>query len=476
MPDIPLENIIVAPTQEPDAGFWPESRKLLRLASPTIAAMTSLTAAQFLDGWMLSRLDQHGVGVNLAASFNGGLLAYALISFLLGFATCVSSLASQSLGRNEPRQAAIYAWQGMWLSALTALICWPLIPFAGDLFWLVGHHGVLLQKETLYFRFALASVPLTFGMSVLGSFFIAVRRPIYQFIASGLGNGVNLLLDWVLIFGHWGFPRLGLLGAAIAFFTGAAVSLAAVAVVFLSKNYRRDYGTLEAWKLQPSHAWRLLRIGVFAGVQIASDTLSWGIFSIAVVDRFGAVAAEATSVVFRYTMVSFMPVVGLGAAVTVMVGQKIGAGDKLGARRVARRSLIFAMAYMGLCGVLFVVMGGPLARLILTRPAEVHLVQRLLLIAAAFQIFDAMNITFMGALRGAGDTLVPGIVTGVLSWGVCVLGGWLVGRLAPGWGSQGSWMMAAIYASLLGIFAALRWRAATWEKFNILGTRLKPEP
>ena len=447
---------------------------LLRLAFPTIAGTISYTLMQFMDGWMLSIVDRekHGHGVNLAAAFNGGISVWVLVAACVGVAGVINTLSAQSLGRQERDAPARFAWQGLWLAMGSAAVFLPLILLVRWGFRLLGHHGELLHLETLFAQIMLVIAPINFANSVLGNFFLGVQRPIHQFTAGVAGNVVNLLLDWILIFGHLGAPRLGLLGAALATSIGSGVSLGILLGIFLARPYHVGFNTRRAWHLDINKLWQVLRIGLPAALQSSSDILCWAIFSLAWVDHFGAAAAEAQSAVMRYLSLSFMPAVGMSMAACALVGRRIGQGDIAGARSAARWAVVISMIYMGVCGLIFLVFRGALAGFMLGPPAQRHIAERLLIFSAIFQIFDGMNIVYLGALRGAGDTLVPTLYTTALAWGLCVVGGGLVMRMEPSWGASGPWIMATLYVCISGIWSLWRWNSHAWQKFNVLGAKL----
>jgi MATE family multidrug resistance protein len=464
------ENIEIAPV----AGFSGMPTTLLRLAFPTIAGTISYTLMQFIDGWMLSLVDRQegGHGVNLAAAFNGGITVWVLVSACVGVAGVINTLSAQSIGRQEFDAPARFTWQGLWLAAGSVAVFLPLIALVPWWFTLLGHHNALLHLETLFAAIMLAIAPLNFASSVLGNFFLGIHRPIHQFTAGIIGNVINLILDWILIFGHFGAPAMGLLGAALATSAATAISLGILLGIFFSRPYRRVYHTHTACRLDFKKLWQVLRIGLPSGIQSSSDILCWAIFSLAWVDHFGAAAAEAQSAVMRYLSLSFMPAVGMSMAACALVGRRIGQGDATGAQAAARWAVGLSVAYMGVCGLIFFMGRGALAGFMLGPPAQRHVAGQLLIFSAIFQIFDAMNIVYLGALRGAGDTLVPTLYTTALAWGLCVCGGGLVMWREPQWGPAGPWALATAYVCICGLWSFLRWNSQAWRKFNVLGDQL----
>jgi MATE family multidrug resistance protein len=168
-----------------------------------------------------------------------------------------------------------------------------------------------------------------------------------------------------------------------------------------------------------------------------------------------------------------MPVVGVGVAATALVGKYIGAGRIDLARRRAHAALLIGMAYMGLCGLAFLIFRYPLVKLFVNPAGPeaaqiIHNASLVMICAALFQMFDAMGIVYVGALRGAGDTLWPMIATTTLSWGFTVGGGWLMVRYVPQWTSVGPWITASLYVIVLGILMAVRFEGGSWQKIRLL--------
>ena len=434
--------------------------EILLNAAPNVLGMLGMTVMQFIDGLMLSWLDRQtpGGGVNLAAAYGGGIMAWIPLAFLSGLAQCVNTLAGQSFGRGANADAAAFAWQGLWCAVLAILPCISLIFLAPIIFGLLGQTGVLLHGQVVFFDFLIAAAPVNLAWMVLTSFYMGVARPVRVALAGLTGNLVNLILDWLLIFGHAGMPKLGLAGSAIATATGTLVSFGIMAGFFLSAKTRREFQSISTWPFSISKFRQLLRLGLPAGCQWSNDVLTWTIFTLWLVNRFGPNAAEAQSAVMRFIQISYLPAVGMGAAVNAVVARYWGAGDAATARRCSRMALALAMLYMSSCGLLFWLGGDALARVFLASARQVHIAAALLIFAAVFQTFDAVNIISISALRGAGDTLVPAILWLALSWGICVAGGYTAATFYPEAGPGGPWLMATIYVCVLGVANLFRWR------------------
>ncbi len=191
---------------------------------------------------------------------------------------------------------------------------------------------------------------------------------------------------------------------------------------------------------------------------MVTDVLAWSLFLAFVIAQFGTGALAANNYMFRFLMVSFMPCFGLSAAVTALVGRYVGAGRNDLAAQRAHLGFKVATTYMLCCGLVYFFARGPLMHLFTHDPNVLRIGTTMLIFAAIYQLFDSMFIIYNGALRGAGDTFIPSIVTGVAVWTIMLGGGYVMARFFPRFGVAGPWTLATIYGAFLGIFMLTRFR------------------
>ncbi len=468
-----------APGRHPVAEVW-------ALAWPTVITMLSYTLMQFVDSLMVAQVGQ----VEVAAQGNGAVWSFAPIVMIFGILSIVNTFVSQSIGAKRPHEVARYAWAGIWV----ALLGWALflVPFGLSLPWLfgaMGHDARLTELETDYCSVLIFGGVATVLGKAVANFFFGIQRPAVITVAAITGNLVNFGLNYVLIYGSLGLPSLGLpgvpgvapmgvVGAAIATVCGTAVETAIPLTLFLGRRMNAEFGIRRAWRLETGAIRDLLRVGLPAAMQQGSELVTWAIFMSVLVGSFGNVALAAGWATLRYMHLSFMPAAGFGVACTSIVGRYIGAGRPDIAARRANTALGIAVVYMSVCGALMFIFRAPLIGLFAhgaqTPPEEaaqiIQIGSMLMIAAAFFQAFDAVGIVYMGALRGAGDTLWPGVVTIVLSWTVIVGVGFGLVKLAPGLGPLGPWIAASLYIAIFGVVLALRWRRGAWKALHLLET------
>jgi len=471
------------PASIPAAGKSPMA-ELWSIAWPTVMTMTSYTVMQFFDGLMVSRVGT----LEFNAQNNGAMTTFVPISFFMGLVTLINTFASQNLGAGRPRESARYAWGGFWIAIGAWFLLLVYALFLPRLFALGDHSPELVALETMYGRIVLLGSVLVLASRGLSHFFYGMHRPKLIFVATLVGNSVNVFANWVLIFGKFGAPELGLLGAALGTIIGTAIELAIPAVVFLGPRMNAELGTRSVWRPRRDTILDLLRYGWPRGIQFSNEMACWMILLVFITGRYYSQEAMAAGWIgLRYMHLSFMPAVGISVAVTALVGRYIGAGQPDVAMHRAALGLRLAVGYMGLCAAAFVLFREPMVRLFLADAMEqteaagsdpdliLEIGGKVLICAAVFQIFDALAITMSGALNGAGDTIWPGIVTVVTSWVFIVGLGLAFAEFAPGLGPVGPWIGAATFIIVLGILLALRWRSGTWRRIDLL-KRGRPLP
>jgi MATE family multidrug resistance protein len=438
--------------------------ELLRLALPTVAQMASYTLMQFLDTWMLSHVGDRITPPTAAA--NSGILAFALISMGMGVMWVVNTLVSQAYGRKDFPACGQYLWQGVWFALIFSLLPLPLLPAAPRAFAFFGHESALANDEATYLQIVVALAVLKLVGTAFEQFLMAIDRASAVMLATMIGVAANVVAAWALIFGHLGSASMGVAGAAWAQNIGVGVE-AVVAVAFaLSPTIRSRFNVLD-WRLRFRQMRTLLKVGVPSGIQVVAEVLAWSAWGNIVMAIFGTRAMAGMNFVFRYMAVSFMPAWGVSTAVTALVGRYIGRRQPDVAMQRAQLGFKVSAVYMLACAAFFIVFRRQLISLFADDPQVLAIGSMMLIFAAVYQLFDAMYIVYYGALRGAGDTFVPAIMTAVLCWSITVLGGYAIARFVPQLGPAGPWYVASAYGAILGLWMYARFARGGWRAINL---------
>jgi len=440
-----------------------ELRQLLCLATPTVAAKVSHLALGFTDFVLVSRLGTEAT----AAISPSTLLVFIVLCFGMGAVTSVQTFAAQALGRREPRRAAPYVWQAIYIGFAFLLLTYPLILLQRGFWTWVGHPPAVQQMEIVYCDVAFWSMGLAIMAVGLEGFFNGIQRPGVELASILVAIVFNALADYALIFGKWGFPEMGIAGAAVATVLAWGIRAAMMLAIFLSKSIDERFQTRRHWRFNGSRLGELLRMGGPIGLQWFLDVGAWFVFLALMMAPFGTATMAAANIALQLMHLSFMPAVGLGVAVNSLVGHAIGARRHDLALRHASAGLSVMMAYMVGAAILYWLGRHWLMGLLSSDPQVIAAGAGILIWAAIFQVFDALGINYVFALRGAGDTKWPSILVIFHCWVTFILGGYLVMHFFPGMGIHGPWMMCTLYITLIGLSLAVRWRRGAWKKISL---------
>jgi MATE family, multidrug efflux pump len=472
-------------------------REMLTVAGPTVATMTSYTVMQFTDKWLVSRLGPEYVG----AQGNGGLVSWVPQSIAMGLFQVVNTYVAQNMGAGKPERGAAYAWNGLWIAFVWWLLLQPFGLAMPHLFALAKVDPHQAALATTYGQILIAGSLLNLATRAISQFFYGMHKAGVVMVAGVTANILNLLVAAVLVFGNGPIPAdLGLFGRVIGP-VGRALDIAPRGIagsawgtviatffelliplaVFLGPSMHAKYRTRSAWRPSLPHLRDILRLGWPGGLMFGNEMICWGFFMVHLVSGFGKQHASAGWIAHQYMSLSFMPAVGISVAATAIVGKYIGMGRHDIAQRRAWLSLAVAAAYMGLCGLLFVVFRADLVRFFIehdTPPDQAAQLIRLgswmLIATACFQLFDAAAMVMSGALRGAGDTVFPGLATVAASWVIIVAGGSLMTWLFPQLESLGAWIAAAAYIFSLCVILVGRFLTGKWKTIKLLHREGEP--
>ncbi len=450
----------------PQARVFREDRadfgQLLRASWPLVLINLAATGMQFADALMVAPLGEAA----LAAVFPAFMVYLIPVVFGHGMLALVNTLTAQNIGAGRPERCGPVAVQGLWLSLGLGAAVLPLWFAAPWIFGLMGHAPEVQRMEVDYFRVLLPGAAPALCVTALSNFFTGLLKPLVLVAAAVAATGLNILFNWVFIYGNWGAPAMGVAGAALGSVLAQAFQAGGLLAAFLAKPLRTEYGTGK-WRLDRAVAGEIVRTGAAAGLMPVFDLFTWGILLVGMIGMFGTAHLAANTIVVRYLHLAFMPAFALGATLTAMVGQSIGAGHPDRAERRAHLAFRVIGSYMAAVGLLFLAGREPLMRVFSRDPELIAAGSGFFVCAAVYQVFDAMYLTYSHALRGAGETVWPAAALLVLSCTVLVGGSWCLVTYAPWLQSLGPWIATTVYAGFLGTAMAWRWRVGHWRAIRL---------
>ncbi len=443
-------------------------REMLAVAAPLIVSTASWSVQHFVDRMYLAWYSPEAI----AASMPAGILNFTIASLFIGSAGYVSVFVAQYHGACRHGDVGPVLWQGMYLSAVAGVVLVALYPLSDSIFAFIGHDPAVARLESIYFKYlCLGGFPLV-ASSALAGFFSGLGRTWIIMVANVAGTAVNVLFDYILIFGHFGFPEMGMRGAAIATVMSAVVVFVIYAIILARVKNEREFRTRSGWRPDRALMRRLLRYGLPSGVQFFIDVFGFTVF-LFFIGKLGVADLAATNIAFNINNLAFMPVIGMGMAVSIKVGHYLGAGDPDTAGYGAWTGFMVAAGYMSFIASLYVLFPGMFiapfeAGATSAGFGEIAARARVLLVfVAAYSLFDAFNIVFANAIKGAGDTPFVMRAIVVLSAGVLIAPSYLF-LFVFRWGIYSAWFAASAYVTILGIVFFARFMGGKWKGMTVM--------
>ncbi len=442
-------------------------REVLRVTLPLMVSTASWTVMTFIDRLFLFWYSADA----LAASLPGAMVNFLVLCPFLGLAAYVNAFVAQYFGAGKYERVGPAVWQGMWLGVLVIPVALLTNPFAPALFALIGHEPAVQAAEVEYFQilnFGSGAMVLAGAMS---SFFTGRGRVRTVMVVDVTSAAINVVLDYLWIFGYGGFPEWGIAGAAWATVVALWFKPLAYGVLMALPEAREVYATLSGWRLDRELMGRLLRYGSPNSVQMLLEVGSFSLF-LMIVGRLGALELTACNLAFTINNLAFMPVYGIGIATTTLVGQRLGENEPDLAARSTWSALSIGGAYNAFMAVIYLACPEVLLRLAGMNLSGVEhaelerLVVVLLRFVAAYCLFDTMYIIFSSALKGAGDTKFVLLVTLALA-GLPGLGTAL-GVNVLGFGIFWGWSVLTLWVLLLGVIYLARFLQGAWRSKRVI--------
>jgi multidrug resistance protein, MATE family len=392
-------------------------RDLLIIALPMMASSACDGIMTFTDRLFLSRL-----GPEYMNAAMGGYVTYLMLTFFfMGLAGYSNALVAQYYGAEQKHKAPIAMFQAL----LVVVFAWPLViflkPYAAQLF-----VGMDLPKDQTvlqvkYLDILVVGSIFTLIRQVISCYFTGIGRTKVVMYATVTALIVNVLLDYVLIFGHFGFEPMGIRGAAIATVMGNGVATLYFVIAYFRPANVKEFLVLQSFRFNSDIMRRLLRFGYPAGLEIFLCFVAFFFMTLMFQSR-GTSAATATSIMFSYDLLSFIPLLGIEIATTSLAGRHMGANRPDLAEKTAWSAAKTGLLYSGVVLVLFLGIPETLVRVFHPDSRDVAfedavpLAISMIRIASLYVLAQAIMVALIGTLRGAGDTFYTMLVSVGANW------------------------------------------------------------
>ena len=444
-------------------AFRQEARALLHLGIPIILSQV----AQVVMGLLDTVMSGHAGAFEQAVVGLGVALWIPVFVGLMSVVQAVSPLIAHHFGAGDRAAVARDAREGIWLALYAGLVPLLLVPLVPPLLVAFAIDARLAERTGVFLWGIVIGLPAALVYRSLAFYSSSINETRPVMVLAFVGVAVNAFFNWVLIYGHLGLPAMGGAGCGWATGIGMWVALAALALWTARAPAYKPYYVWRDWRLPSWDAQkRLLRLGLPMGGAGVAEVAAF--CSIAVlVGRFGDVQIAAHQIALNSSALIFMVPMGISAAITVRVGHALGAGDPRAARRAAWSGIGLGLVIGGLAIVPIILWRHQVAAVYSSDAAVQALAANLLLFAAFWQLFDATQVTAIGALRGYKVTVLPMLLMLAAFWGLGVPTGVWLGWYGA-WGSgplqvYGFWvgLVIGLVTVSIGLAFGVRWVANT---------------
>jgi MATE family multidrug resistance protein len=398
------------------------------------------------------------------------MLQFTLISFPLGVATYVNTFVAQYQGAGRPRQIGPVVWQGIWIGLLAIPLLSLTTPLARLYFQNAGHDPKVVVQETTYYGVLIYGSGAIVLAGALSAFFTGRGATRVVMAVDSTAAALNAVLAGLWIFGRGGFPRWEIAGAGAATVCAEWFRVVCYAALMLRPRYRL-YRLASGWRWNGALLRRLWRFGSPGGLQMLVECASFTLF-ITLVGSLGTENQAGTMLAFNVNSVAWVPMMGMGLAVSAMVGQQLGANRPELAARATWTAFVMAMVYMCTMSLFYVTVPGwflmgHAAGMAPEQFAPLRdLVVVLLRFVAVYCLFDATNVVFMSAIRGAGDTRFvfwTALGTSLLPLGLAWLGIHYLGQ-----GLLWCWTLITFWVCSAALIYLARFQQGKWRSMRVI--------
>lgn len=447
---------------------------MLRICLPLIASNISVSAMLFTDRLFLSRYSLEAI----AASLPAGVAMVTVSSFFQGLVAYVSVFTAQYSGAGRPERAAASLWQGLYLAVISGLIVASTYFLAPAFFEMGGHPANVRELEVLYYRILAVPSVLSLAYFAMSSFLAGLGRTRMVMWVNLVGALVNIPLTYSLVFGlrvgdFQLAPEWGIAGAGVATVFSWLVTVVIFSFLIFNRRMARTHNIFKARRLDLGLLRRMVIFGSPGGLQRFLELAAFTFFAF-IIGKLGQLYLAANNIVFSIESLSFFPMMGLGASISILVGQSIGRGKPEEASEAVVSGIGICSVYVLGMALVFLVFPEPLLKLFLadhydaaTSEEILRLGTLLLKFVVIYTVFDSLYFCCFGALSGAGDVWYPMAIMG---------GAGLFGLVVPVWvlfsfdlaNVYTLWSAFVFYVLALTAFGAWRYRFGAWRNMRVI--------
>lgn len=451
---------------QPAQTYRDHARAVLKLGVPLVLSNLAQFAIHITDTLMLGWYNVTA----LAAATLAGSLYFVIFIVGAGFAQAVTPLVAAAAEAGDTQTVRRVTRMAVWLSVFYGVLV--ALPFlvAEPILLAIGQTAAVASEGADYMQIIIIGMVPALVVMVLKSFLVGLEMTAMILWSTVIAAILNIVLNYILIFGNFGAPELGIRGAAIASVTMQMATVVVLVVYALRRLPQYDLAR-NPLRPDPSVMTRVFRLGLPIGLTSLAEG---GLFTASAIMMgwIGEIPLAAHGIALQLASLTFMVHIALSQAATVRAGRAVGRGDETALRRGGLVAIAMSGLFVALTILVFLVFPAPLISIFIDPASPVksdilRLGTSLLAVAALFQLVDAAQVIALGLLRGIQDTAIPMVIAAISYW-VLALPASYVMAFTFGWGPQGLWL--GLVVGLLFAAIALMWRFWAGRRAHPLGS------
>lgn len=416
-------------------SYFPFYRRNLKIAFPVMLAQLGQGTVQLADTIMVGHLGT----TELAAASFGGAAFFIGFACSLGLSFGSTPLIGREFAAGHHRKAAELFQNSILFNLIVTILVGCAMLVVSFFLDRLGQPDDVWPLATTYYRILLASLPFVLLFQAFKQFMEGCGNTHYAMVITIIGNALNILLNYVMIFGVWGCPKFGVAGAAYAtLISRVLMAVAFVAVVYKRAPYSKYFLFFKRNHFSKRCLNQLLKISAPIGLQMLLETTGMNV-AVMFVGWCGEIALASHQIAINISAVTWMISCGIAAATTIRVSHQIGVKDYASMRKAGIASMHLSLAFMGTCSILMLIFKTQIASFFTNDPAVIELASTLIMMVGIYQIGDGLQTVTIGALRGLADVITPMVTAFVCYVVVCLCVSYYFG-IYKGMGAVGVWI------------------------------------
>ena len=428
-------------------------QELMKIAIPMVISQGTFAVMIFTDRYFMSQIDP----VHMAAALGGGVAAFFSFCFFSGLFSYANAITAQYLGAGEIGKCPKVVSQGFIMLAMSVPLLAVISVLVAGIFEFMEHDPAQVGLERSYYLILMAGAVITLAKICISSYFAGIGRSKVVMVCDVCGLILNVPLCYAMVFGKFGFPEMGIIGAGVSTIIATLFAFLLFLGFYFQKEHRDTFKVMQSFKFDSGILRRFVRLGLPSGTELFLNVAAFNIFLL-MFQGYGVTEGASAAIVFNWDMLSFVPMLGLNIGVVSLIGRFVGAQVMERTNEVISAAFLIGLIYSAVLAILYITFRFALVEVFAPPAGDfseiLELAGFMMIGLSSYAIADAIIQVCGGILRGSGDTRWLMVASVSLHW-IMLVAQYFIIRVFE-WGPKASWW--AFVAMILSIAAVFLWR------------------